>query len=263
MMTTKREIDPRAIVSKSARLGDGVRVGPYAIVGDDVELGDGCVLHEHAVVRGPSRLGRENNVFSFAVVGGDPQDLTFKGEHVTLEVGDANQFREFSTINRGTIKGGGVTRVGSHNLFMSYTHVGHDSIVGDHTIFVNGATLAGHVLVEDYATVGNFSPVHQFCRVGRYAYIGAHTVITQDVPPFSKVVTPRDTSCYGINKVGLERQGFSPERLKALEKAYRLLLRSKLNTSQAIEKMRETLPDSADVQELVKFIETAERGLVK
>jgi UDP-N-acetylglucosamine acyltransferase len=257
------EIDSRAVVSRSAKLGAGVRIGAFAVVGDDVELGDGCVLHEHAVVRGPSRLGRENRVFSFAVVGGDPQDLTFKGERVSLEVGDSNQFREFSTINRGTVKGGGVTRVGSHNLFMSYAHVGHDSVVGSHTIFVNGATLAGHVIVEDYVTVGNFSPVHQFCRVGRYAYIGAHTVITQDVPPFSKVVSPRHTGCYGINSVGLQRHGFSPERLKALEKAYRLLLRSKLNTSQAIEKMRETLPDSADVQELIGFIETAQRGLVK
>ena len=257
------EIDPRAIVSKSARLGEGVKVGPYAIVGDEVELGDGCILHENAVVRGPSRLGRENRVFSFAVVGGDPQDLSFKGERVTLEVGDANQFREFSTINRGTVKGGGVTKVGSHNLFMSYTHVGHDSIVGSHTIFVNGATLAGHVIVEDHATVGNFSPVHQFCRVGKYAYIGAHTVITQDVPPFSKVVTPRHTGCYGINNVGLQRHGFSPERLKTLEKAYRFLVRSKLNTSQAIAKMRETMPESEDVKELIAFIETAERGLTK
>jgi UDP-N-acetylglucosamine acyltransferase len=257
------EIDPRAIVSKSARIGAGVKIEAYAIVGDEVELGDGCVLHEHAVVRGPSRLGRENRVFSFAVVGGDPQDLSFKGERVTLEVGDSNQFREFSTINRGTVKGGGVTRVGSNNLFMSYTHVGHDSVVGSHTIFVNGATLAGHVIVDDYATVGNFSPVHQFCRVGRFAYIGAHTVITQDVPPFSKVVTPRHTSCYGINNVGLQRHGFSPERLKTLEKAYRFLLRSKLNTSQAIAKMRETMPDSEDVKELIGFIETAERGLTK
>ncbi len=262
-MNTKREIDSRAIVSKSARLGDGVQVGAFAIVGDDVELGDGCILHDHAVVRGPSKLGRENRVFSFAVVGGDPQDLTFKGERVTLEVGDSNQFREFSTINRGTIKGGGVTRVGSHNLFMSYSHVGHDSVVGEPHNICKRRNARGPCDCGDYATVGNFSPVHQFCRVGRYAYIGAHTVITQDVPPFSKVVTPRDTSCYGINKVGLERQGFSAERLKALEKAYRLLLRSKLNTSQAIEKMREAFPDSEDVKELVGFIETAERGLVK
>ncbi len=257
------DIDSRAIVSPSARLGRGVRIGAYALVGDEVELGDGCVLHEHAVVRGPSQLGRENKVFSFAVVGGDPQDLTFKGERVSLEVGDANEFREFSTINRGTMKGGGFTRVGSDNLFMSYSHVGHDSVVGSHTIFVNGATLAGHVVVEDHATVGNFSPVHQFCRVGRYAYIGAHTVITQDVPPFSKVVTPRHTRCYGVNSIGLQRHGFSSERIEAIERAYRFLLRSKLNTTQAVERMRETLGGSADVQEVIAFIESGARGLTK
>ncbi len=166
-------------------------------------------------------------------------------------------------MNRGTVKGGGVTRVGSHNLIMSYAHIGHDCLIGDHTIFVNGGTLAGHVTVEDYATIGAFCPVQQFCRVGKYAYIGAHTVITQDVPPFSKVVSPRDSRCYGVNTIGLERQGFSAERIENIEKAYRLLLRSKLNTSQALEKMRETLAGSEDVLSLIRFIESAENGLVK
>jgi UDP-N-acetylglucosamine acyltransferase len=157
-----------------------------------------------------------------------------------------------------------VTRIGSHNLFMAYAHVAHDCVVGDHTVFVNGATLAGHVVVEDYATVGAFCPVHQFCRIGRFSYIAAHTVITQDVPPFSKVVAPRETRCYGVNTVGLERNGFSKERIAAIEGAYRLLLRSKLNTSQAVERMKAELADSADVTELVKFLEsTGERGLTK
>jgi UDP-N-acetylglucosamine acyltransferase len=257
------QIDPRALVSPSARIGCCVRIDAYAVVGDEVELGDGCVLQHHAVVHGPSRLGRENLVYPFAVVGGDPQDLTYKGERVSLEVGDANEFREFCTVNRGTIKGGGVTRLGSHNLIMSYAHIGHDSQVGDHTIFVNGATLAGHVIIEDYATVGNFSPVHQFCRVGRHAYIGAHTVITQDVLPFSKVVSPRETRCYGANTVGLERNGFSPDRIQPIEQAYRLLLRSKLNTTQAVEEMRGTLSHSADVLNMIRFIESAERGITK
>lgn len=256
-------IDPRAVVSPAARIGRGVCIGPYAIVGDEVELGDDCVLEDHAVVRGPARIGRGNRVYSFAVLGGDPQDLTYAGERVSLEIGDANEFREFCTVNRGTAKGGGTTRVGSHNLMMSYAHVGHDSQVGDHTIFVNGATLAGHVVIEDYATIGNFSPVHQFCRVGRHAYVGAHTVITQDVPPFSKVVTPRHTRCYGVNSLGLERHGFSAERIENIQAAYRLLLRSKLNTSQALEKMRGTLAHSEDVQLIVRFIESAERGLTK
>ncbi|HKN60959.1 MAG TPA: acyl-ACP--UDP-N-acetylglucosamine O-acyltransferase [Candidatus Acidoferrales bacterium] len=257
------EIDSRAQVSSSARIGCGSRIGAFAVVGDEVELGDGCVLEHHAVVQGPARLGRENRVFPFAVVGGDPQDLTYKGERVSLEVGDANEFREFSTVNRGTLKGGGVTRVGSHNLIMSYAHIGHDSQVGDYTVFVNGATLAGHVTVEDYATIGNFSPVHQFCRVGRHAYVGAHTVITQDVLPFSKVVSPRETRCYGANTIGLQRQGFSPERIEFIENAYRLLLRSKLNTTQAVEEMRGTLSHSEDVLSLIRFIESAERGVTK
>ncbi len=257
------EVDSRAVVSASAKLGKNVRVGPFAVVGDEVELGDGCILDHHAVVQGPARLGKHNHVYPFAAVGGDPQDLTYKGERVTLEVGDHNEFREFATVNRGTVKGGSVTRVGSHNLVMSYAHIAHDCIIGDHTIFVNGATLAGHVTVEDFAQIGAFCPVHQFCRIGKYSYIAAHTVITQDVPPYSKIVAPRGTRCYGVNSVGLERQGFSPERIKAIEKAYRFLLRSKLNTSQALEKIRGTLSDSEDVLTLIRFIESAERGLTK
>lgn len=258
------EIDSRAIVSLSARLGNGVKIGAYAVVGDEVELGDGCVLEPHALVQGPARLGRKNHLYSFCAIGGDPQDLTYKGERVLLEVGDANEFREFVTVSRGTAKGGGVTRIGSHNLIMVYTHIGHDCIIGDRTIFVNNATLAGHVTVEDYANIGAFCPVHQFCRIGRHSYIAAHTVITQDVPPFSKIVAPRETRCYGINSVGLERHGFSAERIQPIEQAYRLLLRSKLNTTQALEKMRETLSGSEDVITLIRFIEsTAERGLTK
>ena len=257
------EIDARAIVSPRARIGQGARIEAFAVVGDDVELGEGCVLENHAVVLGPSRLGRENHLYPFSAIGGDPQDLTYKGERVSLEVGDANEFREFVTVNRGTAKGGGVTRVGSHNLVMAYAHIAHDCIIGNHTIFVNGATLAGHVIVEDYASVGAFCPVQQYCRIGRYSYIGAHTVITQDVSPFSRVVAPRGTRCYGVNTVGLERHGFSPERIEALERAFRLLLRSKLNTTQALEKMRETLATSEDVSELIRFIESAERGLTK
>ncbi|HXZ14152.1 MAG TPA: acyl-ACP--UDP-N-acetylglucosamine O-acyltransferase [Candidatus Sulfotelmatobacter sp.] len=257
------EIDSRAVVSPTARLGKGIKIGAYAVVGDEVCLGDGSIVEPHAMVQGPACLGRENHFYPFCSVGGDPQDLTYAGERVSLEVGDANEFREFCTISRGTKKGGGVTRVGSHNLVMAYAHIGHDSVVGNHTIFVNGATLAGHVTIEDYATIGNFSPVQQFCRVGRYAYIGAHTVITQDVPPFSKIVSPRETRCYGVNTIGLERQGFTPERIQPIEQAYRYLLRSKLNTTQALEKMRGTLSHSEDVLTLIRFIESAERGLTK
>ena len=257
------EIDPRAIVSPSARLGTGVQIAPFAVVGDEVEIGDGCVLDHHAVAQGPARLGRDNHLHPFAVVGGDPQDYTYTGQRVTLEVGDANEFREFSTVNRGTIKGGGVTRVGSHNLVMAYAHIAHDCMIGDHVLFGNGAQLAGHIMVEDYASVNAHCLVHQFCRIGRHSFVAPQTVVTQDVPPFSLVVTPRETRCYGVNTIGLERRGFSPERIQSIEQAYRFLLRSKLNTSQAIEKMRGTLSHSEDVLTIVRFIESAERGLTK
>jgi UDP-N-acetylglucosamine acyltransferase len=260
---TMVEVDPRAAISSSACLGQRVKIGAFAVVGDDVELGDDCVLQQHAVVRGPARVGRGNIFDSFCSVGGDPQDLTFSGERTELVVGDENQFREFCTVNRGTAKGGGVTRIGSNNLFMAYAHIAHDCSVGNHAIFANAATLAGHVTVEDFATVGAFSPVHQFCRIGRYSYVGASTVITQDVPPFSKVISERKTRCFGMNTIGLERRGFDKPRLEVIERAFRLLLRTKLNTSQAIEQIRAELNGSSDVRELVEFIESAERGLHK
>jgi UDP-N-acetylglucosamine acyltransferase len=256
-------IDPRAVVSSRARLGRGVSIGAYAVVGDDVELGEGCVLHPHAVVNGPSRLGRENALHPFCTIGGDPQDLKYHGEPTELEVGDRNTFRESVTVSRGTVQGGGVTRIGSDNLFMTGAHVAHDCVVGNHTIFANSATLAGHVTVEDHATIGAFSPVHQFCRIGRFAYIGASTVITQNVPPFSRVVTKRETRCFGVNVIGLERCGFSRDRIHLIESAYRLLLGAKLNTTQAIERMRLTLDGSIDIAELILFIESSERGVTK
>ena len=257
------QVHEQAIIASNAKVAPGVRVGAYAVIGEHVELGEGCVLHEHAVVQGPSKIGRNNVFYPFCVIGGDPQDLRFKGERTELFVGDGNTFREYVTITRGTVGGGGKTSIGSGSLFLASSHVGHDCHVGDHTLFVNGATLAGHVTVEDYATIGFQSPVHQFCRVGRYAYIGASTVITQDVPPFSRVVTDRETKSYGVNTIGLERKGFSDARLKVLARAFRLLSRSKMNTSQAVAEMRKSLGESEDVQELIRFIEAAERGIVK
>jgi UDP-N-acetylglucosamine acyltransferase len=258
-----RQIHPQAIVAASAKLGEGVKVGACAVVGEDVELGEGCALQAHAVVQGPSIFGKNNVFYPFCVIGGDPQDYTYSGERTELRVGDGNIFREYVTVSRGTVKGGGKTNLGSGNFLLAYSHVGHDCQIGDQTLFVNGATLAGHVTVEDFATIGAFSPVHQFCRIGRYAYIGASTVITQDVPPFSRVVTERETKSFGVNTIGLERKGFSAERLQALKTAYRFLLRSRMNTSQALAEMRKTLKDSADVLELITFIESAERGIVK
>ena len=257
------QVHEQAIIASSAKLGVDVRVGAYAVIGEHVELGEGCVLHSHAVVQGPSKIGRNNVFYPFCSVGGDPQDFRFQGEKTELEVGDGNTFREYVTISRGTVGGGGKTTIGNGNFFLATAHIGHDCHVGNNTLFVNGATLAGHVTVQDFATIGFQSPVHQFCRVGRYAYIGASTVITQDVPPFSRVVTERETKSYGVNTIGLERKGFSAERLQILQRAFRLLLRSKMNTSQALAEMRKTFADSEDIKELVRFIETAERGIVK
>lgn len=260
---TAEKIHPQAIVSPKAKIGRGVEIGGYAIVGADVELGDGCVVHNHAVINGPSKFGSRNVFHPFSVIGSDPQDYTFRGEHVELLAGDGNIFREHVTISRGTKKGGGVTRLGNDNFFLSYSHVGHDCQIGNGTLFVNGATLAGHVLVQDFVTLGAFSPVHQFCRLGRYAYIGACTVITQDVLPFSLIVTERETKCFGANTIGLERKGFSTERIQILQRAFKLLVRSKKNTTQALEEMRKTLGDSTDVQEMIDFVKKAERGIVK
>src|SRR5271170_4462349 len=251
------QIHPQAVVSPEATLGTGVQVGAFAVIGAGVELGDGCEVHHHAVIQGPAKFGARNVFHPFSVIGGDPQDYTFRGEHVELIAGSGNIFREHVTISRGTTKGGGVTRLGNDNFFLSYSHVGHDSRVGNSTLFVNGATIAGHVDVEDFVTIGAFSPVHQFCRLGKYAYIGACTVITQDVLPFSLIVTERETKCFGANTVGLERKGFSPERIQKLQRAFKLLVRSKKNTTQALDELRKTLRDSADVQEMVAFAEKA------
>src|SRR6202140_1025682 len=235
---TKSEIHPQAVGSASARLGARVKIGAYAIVGEYVTLGEGCFVDAHAGIQGPSTIGRNNVFHPFCSIGGDPQDLKFHGEQTELIVGDANTFREYVTVSRGTVGGGGKTTIGNGSLFMAYSHIAHDCQVGNETIFANGATLAGHVVVEDFATIGAFSPVHQFCRIGRYAYVGASTVITQDVPPFSRVVTERSTKSYGVNSIGLERKGFSKERLQALGRAYRLLLQSKRNSWRAVGERR-------------------------
>jgi UDP-N-acetylglucosamine acyltransferase len=257
------KIDAQAMVSPEAKLGAGCEVGAFAVVGAGVELGECCVVHPHAVVQGPSKFGAKNIFYPFCVIGGDPQDYTYGGERVELVAGNENIFREHVTISRGTKKGGGTTRLGDKNFFLSYSHVGHDCQIGSNTLFVNGATLAGHVTVQDYVTVGAFSPVHQFCRLGRYAYIGACTVITQDVLPFSLIVTERETRCFGTNTIGLERKGFTAERIIALQRAFKVLVRSKKNTTQALEELRKSMADSDDVRELIAFAESAERGIVK
>jgi len=255
-------VHPAAIVSPEAELGEGTTVGPYAVVGDGVKLGPDCRVMAHAALEGPMTAGRGCRFFPFASVGTDPQDLKYRGERTKLLIGDGNTFREFVTVNRGTAGGGGVTRIGNGNFFMAYAHVAHDCRVGDGTIFANAATLAGHVTVEDAATVGAFSGVHQFCRVGRHAFIGGYSVITQDALPFVKSVGNR-AEAYGINTVGLQRRGFTEEAIAMLKRAYRVLFQSGLNTTQALSTIEAELTGSEEVAYLVAFIRSSERGIIK
>ena len=256
-------IHPTAIINALAKVPVSCTVGPYCVIGPEVELGERCNLVSHVSIAGPTRIGSENTFFPFSAIGMDPQDLSYLGEPTRLEIGDHNEIREFVTLNRGTVKGGGVTRIGSHTLIMAYSHVGHDSVIGDHAMLVNGSTIAGHVTVEEWAVVGALCPVHQFVRIGAHSYIGGGTTITQDVLPFSKTSAVRDVHAYGVNSVGLERRGFSKDRIRKIHRAYRVLLASKLNTSQALEKLKSDPARGEDVDLLIRFIESAERGVVK
>lgn len=256
-------VHPTAIVDPAAKVPASCRIGPFCHVGAGVEMGENCELISHVSLHGPSRLGRDNRIFAFAAVGIEPQDISYRGEPTRLEIGDRNVIRECVTINRGTVKGGGVTRLGNDILVMAYTHIGHDCQIGDHAMLINAATLAGHVTVEEWAVVGALCPVHQFVRIGAHAYIGGGTTITQDVLPYSKTSASRANRAYGLNSVGLQRRGFSAERIKKIHHAYRVLLASKLNTSQAVAKLRAESDVGEDVDYLLRFIEESERGVIK
>jgi UDP-N-acetylglucosamine acyltransferase len=259
-------IHPTAIVAEGAVVPASCTIGPYSIVGANVVLGEDCELVSHVVLDGHTTFGNGNRIFSFACIGIAPQDLKYAGERTRVEIGDGNSIREYVTISRGTAGGGGITRLGDGCLIMAYTHIGHDSTIGNGVILANSATLAGHVIVEDYASVGALCPVHQFCRIGKYSYIGGGTTITQDVLPYSLTSIERNNHAYGLNKVGLERRGFTPEQLKELRDAYRLLIGSKLNTSQALEALREMLAKEGageHVAYLAEFVAASHRGIIK
>jgi UDP-N-acetylglucosamine acyltransferase len=256
-------IHPTAIIDARATVPASCKIGPYCVIGADVELGEDCRLASHVAIEGPTKIGADNAFFSFCAIGMAPQDVTYKGEPTRLEIGDHNEIRECVTINRGTEKGGGLTEVGSHLLIMAYTHIGHDCVIEDHAMLVNGATLGGHVTVEEWAVVGALCPVHQFVRIGAHSYIGGGTTITQDVLPYSMTSAARNTHAYGMNKVGLERRGFSKERIAKIHHAYKILLASKMNTSQALEKLKSESDRGPDVDVLIQFVERAERGIVK
>ena len=254
---------PTAIVDRQAKIPASCEIGPYCVIGPDVELGEGCQLLSHVTLEGPTKIGSRNRFFPFSSIGLPPQDLSYAGEPTRLEIGDDNTIREFVTINRGTVKGGALTRVGSHNLIMAYTHIAHDCVIGDHVILANAATLGGHVAVEDWAVVGALCPVHQFVRIGTHAYVGGGTTVTQDVLPFSKTSAQRNTHAFGLNALGLERRGFSKERLRRIHHAFKVLLASRLNTSQALQKLKEEPERGEDVEMLIRFIEGSERGVIK
>jgi len=251
-----------AIIDPAAVLADGVQVGPYAVIEAGVEVGEGSLIGPYCRLAGPIRIGARNRFESHCSVGAPPQDLKYAGEPTRLEIGDDNVFREFVTLHRGTPGGGGVTRIGSSNLLMAYSHVAHDCQVGSRVIFANAATLAGHVEVADDSNIGAFSAVHQFCRVGPHGFLGGFTVATKDCLPFMRTVGSRPARCYGPNTIGLERKGFSAESRSALKKAWRLLHSSKLNTTQAIEQIRAELGDQDEVSLLLAFMAGSTRGVI-
>jgi UDP-N-acetylglucosamine acyltransferase len=254
---------PTAIIHPKARLACNVTVGPYSVIEEDVELGEDCEVMSHVVLHGPAKFGKGNRIFPYASIGQDPQDTKYKGERTCLEVGDYNTFREFVTIHRGTAVNGGVTRIGSHNLLMAYVHIAHDCRLGDYIIMSNGASLAGHVEIGDHAIVGAFCGIHQFCRIGAYSFLGSYTVVNKDILPYSKTSADRPMGVYGANRLGLERAGLSKEDIDELQSAFRVLCRSKLNTTQAVEKLEAEGIKSPHVRVLVDFIKTSTRGVVK
>lgn len=258
------QIHPTAIVSSEAVIGTGVEIGPYAVIGSSVTIGAESKIGAFTRIEGPTTIGERNVFWGSASIGSPPQDLKYHGERTELTIGNDNIIREFVTINRGTAGGGGRTTIDSHNFFMAYSHVAHDCHVGSHTIFANNATLAGHVEVGDHATVGAFSAVHQFTRVGDHAFIGGFTVVTQDALPFMKTVGDRPAKTYGVNSLGLQRKGFPPETIDALDSAYRILIRSKLKLQDALERIESELALYPEVRYLVEFVRsTSKRGFIR
>jgi UDP-N-acetylglucosamine acyltransferase len=255
-------IHETAIVSRQAKIGDDCYIGAFSIVGDEVTLGNNVRLESHIVVDGKTFIDDETRIFPFVSIGLAPQDLKYKGEATETRIGKRNQIREFVTVHRGTADGGGITEIGNDNLLMAQAHVAHDCMVGNDVIMANAATLAGHVTIYDRANIGAYSGVHQFCRIGVEAFVGGYSVIVKDALPFA-ISQGNHAKCYGLNRVGLRRRGYSKETIEKLHHAYHLLLSAKLNTSQAVERIKEEIADCREVDLLVNFIETSERGVVK
>ena len=256
------DIHPTAIVAPDAELDPGVSVGPYAVIGGGVRVGAGTTIGAHAVLKGPTTIGRDNRIFQFASIGEDPQDKKYRGEPTTLVIGDRNTFREFCTINRGTVQDQGETRIGNDNWIMAYVHVAHDCIVGNDVIFSNNATLAGHVEVGDHVICSGFSAVHQFCRLGAHSFLGGFAAVTRDVPPYV-MVAGQPTAPHGINSEGLKRRGFTPAQLRNLKDAYRILYREQLQLAEARDRLAELAKTQPELAILVDFIDRSERSLIR
>lgn len=255
-------IHSTAIIDPSCELANDVRVGAYAIVGPDVRIDSGTEIGPHAVIKGPTRIGKHNRIFQFASVGEDPQDKKYRGEVSYLDIGDRNVIREYVTIHRGTVQDQGITRIGSDNLLMAYTHVAHDCVIGNHVIMANAASLAGHVRVDDYAILGGFSLVHQFCKIGRHSFSAMGSVITRDILPYV-MVGGSPTKPHGINTVGLERQGFSPESIRQIRKAYKIVYKSRLKLEEAIQHLDEMTTETPEIQIMVDFLKQTGRSIIR
>ena len=256
-------VHPSAVVDPSARLGEGVSIGPFTMIGAGVSIGDGTTIGPHCSIHGLTRIGRDNRIVGHAAIGGDPQDKKYGGERVELEIGDRNLVREFVTLNRGTGDGGGITRIGHDNWFLAYTHVAHDCVVGNHCVFSNNATLAGHVVIGDWVIISGFAGAHQFCRVGAHAFLGKGVLVSGDVPPFTMVAGDEHGRPRGINSEGLKRRGFDAERIAAIKRAYRTLYVAGLPLAEAKRQLAEQAQGSEDVRFLLDFIEGGERPLLR
>jgi len=254
-------IHPTAVIDPTARIGENCEIGPYCVIGPDVELGPGCWLQHHVTLSGPSRIGGKNRFYAFSSIGQQTQDLKYAGEPTYLAVGDDNTFREFVTAHRGTAPGS-ITRIGSGGNFLAYSHIAHDCIVGNHVIFSNNGTVAGHVEVGDHAVIGGLTAIHQYCRIGAYALTGGCSKIVQDVPPFM-IADGNPAKVRSYNKVALERHGFPEETHRGIKEAYRLIYRSALNLQQAVEQIRADLPETPELAQLVAFVTSSPRGIIR
>jgi UDP-N-acetylglucosamine acyltransferase len=255
-------IHPQAIVDAKARIASDVHIGPWSIIGADVEIDTGTWIGPHVLIKGHTKIGKNNKFFQFSSIGEEPQDKKYAGEETYLNIGDNNIVREFCTLNRGTAQGGGVTNVGSYNLFMAYTHIAHDCQVGNHTILANSVSLGGHVVVQDYAIIGGLAGIHQFCQLGASSFVAKGSMIDKDVLPYV-LVAGNSASVYGLNIVGLKRRNFSAETIQLLQRAYKIIYRNDLTVQEAIPQLQQMLTDCPEVQQLIDFLQQATRGIVR